>query len=194
VNTSLALMLPVLPVVIDGELDTRNPIPPLGGRFRSVGLLGNEVRIAAGAGVTDHALDSIEREMTRLLLQQLSSRRRLISDAARQFHRMGFSWTAFRPDRLLFTAEVPRESADTPELRLRLLVQCAPYRRLLEDTLDVLYTELRTPSEPFQYGIIVHEAVAYRPELRRLLAGRGGHVMALNADNLDALKQVIRID
>ena len=77
---------------------------------------------------------------------------------------------------------------------MRLLVQCVPYRRLLEDTLEVLCTHLRESPDPFQYGIIVHEALAYQPHVRRLLMGRGGHLMALNYDRLDTLKQAIRVD
>jgi hypothetical protein len=194
VNTSLALMLPVLPVVVEGPAGTRNPVPPVGGRFPSLGLLGNEVRVSAGSSVTDQTLDGIEHEITRLLLQQLSSRHRLIGEAAQQFQAMGFTWREFERRHLLFTAEAPRDSSETPELRLRLLVQCAPYRRLLYDTLETLCTQLRASSAPFQYGIIVHDAIAYQPELRRLLVGRGGHVMALNADKLDTLKRAIRVD
>jgi hypothetical protein len=192
VNTSLSFMLPVLPLVVEDRSIPRGGVPPRGGRFPSLERLGNEVRLASPT-VDDATLDAIEREISRLLLQQLASRRRLITEAAQQFQALGFSWKEFNRQHLLFIAEALRDTQSTPELRLRLLVQCAPYSRLLEDTVGTLCQRIRASSAPFQYGIVVHDAIAYLPERRRLLAGRGGHIMALNADEIDALKQVIRI-
>ena len=202
VSTAIKCMLPVLPVVVEDSIAGRDPrlilVPKPGGRFFSIRELGREVRVdnarQAQAKPLDNAFfDELERVMNETLLGHLRDRRRLIAETRERFRRRMFEWIAVQEEQLLYEVSLTRDSDLTPELRLVLLVQCAPYATVLEETVRGVCDLYRTQRCPHQYVVLVHRAPLYPSDKRRLIAGNGAHVMLLHTDEIDQLPSVFSI-
>lgn len=199
VSTAIKYMLPILPVVVDDPIAPSDrrlvQVPKLGGRFSSVKELGREVRVGIPPPGQPQVLDTVffdelERAMNETLLNHLRDRRRLIAEARESFQRRGFDWKAVQENRLLYQVTLPKDSDVTPELRVVILVQCAPYGTVLADTVKVACDCFREQEIPHQYVILVHRAPLYPVDKRRLVCGNGNHLFVLHTDEIDHLQSV----
>ncbi len=205
VSMGLSNILPVLPLVVVDPVTGAAPRP--GGRFPSLERQGRQATANALAPaaldaakvdqvLTSAVMDELEDEMSRYLLQHLRTSRRLVERARAAFEkRFSFSFAAVPEKPLLFRAEITREKLATPHLKLRFLIQCAPYERVFDETVQNLAFDLRQQLEPCQYGVLVHQATAaFRPEKARLLQPCGGNLMILEPDQVGLLTDIFRLE
>lgn len=186
VGMSFGYLLPILPIVIEDEKGTENPVPPKGGRFLEVRSMGKEVRLSSAAlgdathqtadELVDEKIDEIERLIIDILVGHLRSRRRLVEDSERRFIEQEFSWADWETIsdlaraqgitnvRLLFKAE----KSGISRVKKRYLVRCSPYGVLIKNTVQGLTDTFRksaTDGWPFQYALLIHNALAYEDDI-----------------------------
>ncbi len=208
IATAVEHLLPMLPVVIEGEAAPADhrlvQVPPAGGgRFLPLRELGREERITVGerdnspgnpaAVLDDPFFDRLERKMNDVFLGQLRSRRRLLHEVREKFQRRGFQWLPLQEARLLYRASLSRDSDLTPGLELRFLVQCAPYDSVLDQTVANVCEHFHGLDCPHQYAALVHQAAVYPAQKRALLRGRGEHVMILHTDEIDDIPSIFKL-
>lgn len=191
-------LLPMLPIVVE---DVVGQQPLRGGRFPALVALQREVRVPAAAltparlaaTLDDAFFDQLDGEMNTVLLEHLRARRRLLREAERGFRALDFAWTEIDPARLLFRADLDRDSDATPGVTLRLLVQCSPYETVLDDAVDNLQAALPRHPRYCQLAVLVHQAPVYGKQRRHLLRGRDGNLVLLRSDELDVLSTMLTL-
>jgi len=201
VSMGLANILPVLPVVID---DPSTGAPPKGNsRFPALEKQGRFVQCShavltestTASAIDEPFLERLEQQMSEYLLAHFRTSRRLVAQVkARLVNGFAFEWEGVVGKPLLYQTTISRESQATPHLHLRFLVQCAPYDRVFEETIQNLLQDLRDHGRHCQYGLVVHQATIYRPEKARLLSQCGGHIMVLEPDQLSLLPAVLKLE
>jgi hypothetical protein len=214
IDTAIKFMLPILPLVICDPAQPANPaleaVPiKLGGRFRELSQSQHEVRVGLDRRADlENAIDGddwqnpklvdflngLELEIRDRLLQNLRVRRELLHEAEDRFRRLRFRQVAVSPDCLLFSNDRSLDTADSPGLAFRLLVQYAPYDSLLDQTVGNLCQHFRAQNGPYQYAVLVHRTSTCAPEIRRLIHGRGNHLLIMRSDELPKLAAIFRLD
>lgn len=193
VSAAFAYMLPILPVVVEDAPGTNRPRVLQGGRFRPLRELQREVRLAHGAVADESFLHRLERTMSDVLLEHLRTQRLLIHEARRRFDSFEFEWRPVGAHPLLYEVSRSRHSDTTPALRLRFLVQCAPYSSILEQSVRELCQRVSGHDAHCQYGILVHRAWAGVVEREALVKQCGGHIMLLQPDELAVIPDLLSI-
>lgn len=216
INLAISYMLPMLPIVVLEQSGPPHldPAPrKLGGRFRPLAEAQHEVRLSVNGPPghdrlqVENAIDNddwtnaalvafgleLENKIRDRLLANLKARRELISETKERLAALNFkNWSELSAPHLLYAADRSLDDGNHPELKFRLLIQCAPYDSILDRTVDNLCQRFRESDRPYQYAILVHRTVAYVADKRRLLQNRGGHVLIIRPDQLTALPSLVK--
>jgi TIR domain-containing protein len=202
VDIAYAHMLPILPVVIEDNVNTAGQASiPIGGRFQVLKEMQRQVRITISDQggktveqvINTQFMDRLEREMSEVVLGQLRSRMSLLREARSRFENLTFDWREVSPQSLLYEAMLNWDRAQSPRLALRLLIQCAPYDVLQEDQIINLMGHMAILSKHCQYGILVHPTATNPGDKSRLLRQSQGHLLLLTPDEIASLPQLLKI-
>jgi hypothetical protein len=208
VDMALGLVLPIVPVVLEGPPGTPNADAGTGGRFRALQELDVEVRLPRPAGpralvsadarnVLDMAfLDRLSATIDEALRSHLETRQKLTRATKRRFERLfptKLSWHAVPAHPDLFTAEVDmaRPKPPTPELCLRLLVLCSPYRAVPSRIVRSIADLTRQQEKHCQYGILM---CSTSQSIDRLDLVHGyGHILLFQPGDLEQLAAALTL-
>ena len=76
---------------------------------------------------------------------------------------------------------------------MRLLVQCSPYGRLLDQQINDLQRHFQSQYGMFSlFAIMVHQTGIGKQDKEDLLHGHGGHTLLLRADEIERLRDLVK--